>query len=380
MSATRQQPVRVDAPLTPLAKKLLARIRQSGPISVADYMAACLGDPEHGYYRTREPFGRGGDFVTAPEISQMFGELLGLWAATVWEAMGSPAPFVLAELGPGRGTLMADFLRAGRVRPGFLAAARPHLVETSPRLRAIQRDALAASGLAVAWHDEIGTLPAGPMILVANELFDALPARQFVRADAGWAERMVGIDAGGALAFGLRPVANAPDGHVGAPVGTVAEFSAPAVTLLTAIAERLAREGGAALVVDYGHAGPAGGDTLQALHRRAFDDPLAHPGEADITMHVDFAALAAAAAAAGAAAHGPAGQGNFLRALGLEARAAVLSAGKDAATREAIAAAVRRLAGPDGMGVLFKAMAVATPGLPVPGFDSTPATRDPARR
>ncbi len=166
--------------MTPLAEKLAARIRANGPITVADYMAACLGDPEFGYYLAREPFGRGGDFVTAPEVSQMFGELIGAWAVLAWQAMGAPAAFVLAELGPGRGTLMADLIRAARVRPAFGAAARLHLVETSPRLRDIQRQTLAAAGVEATWHERIDDLPPGPLIVVANEFFDALPIRQFV--------------------------------------------------------------------------------------------------------------------------------------------------------------------------------------------------------
>jgi NADH dehydrogenase [ubiquinone] 1 alpha subcomplex assembly factor 7 len=196
--------------VTALGERLAAAMRTGGPMTVADYMAACLGDPADGYYMRREPFGRAGDFVTAPEVSQMFGELIGLFAVATWEAMGRPARFVLAELGPGRGTLMADLLRAAKLRPAFLAAAEVHLVETSPRLKALQTEALASSGAAVTWHGRVDDLPAGPLIVVANEFFDALPIRQFVKAEGGWAERMVGLDADGRLAFGLRAVEALP--------------------------------------------------------------------------------------------------------------------------------------------------------------------------
>ncbi len=348
---------------TPLAEKLRQRIRLAGPISVADYMAACLGDPEHGYYLHRDPLGRGGDFITAPEISQMFGELIGLWCVATWEAMGSPPQVVLAEFGPGRGTLMADALRAARVRPAFTAAASIHLVETSPALRERQRRALA--GHAVTWHADTTTLPPGPLLAIANEFFDALPIHQFVRSDNGWAERVIGLGPEGNLAFGLRPASLRQD----APVGAVLEICPAATALVETLAQRLAASGGAVLALDYGHVEPGFGDTLQAVRAHRFDDPLAHPGEADLTAHVDFTALAEAAQAGGAAVPKALTQGEFLQRLGLAERAAVLARGKDEATRRAIEAAVQRLAGDDGMGRLFKAFAVAEPGLPLPAFD-----------
>ncbi len=359
---------------TLLAEKLARRIRVDGPMTVADFMAACLGDPEHGYYLNREPFGRAGDFITAPEISQMFGELIGLWAVAVWEAMGSPTHLVLAELGPGRGTLMADALRAARVRPAFLAAAQIHLVETSPRLREAQAAMLTATATAPQWHAGIDDLPPGPAIILANEFFDALPIRQFVSTGRGWAERMVGLDGDGRLAFGLRPGATPPALPVGdPPPGAVVADSPAADATIAVLAARLVAQGGAALAIDYGYAGPTFGDTLQAVRRHRFDDPLAHPGEADLTAHVDFAALARTAAIAGAAVHGPIGQGAFLAALGIAERARRLAAGKDAATRSEVAAALHRLTHVDAMGELFKAMAVAAPGLSLPAFDSVPA-------
>ncbi|MBB5752012.1 class I SAM-dependent methyltransferase [Prosthecomicrobium pneumaticum] len=346
-----------EAP-TPLARRLALRIAADGPITVAAYMEACLGDPEHGYYARREPFGTAGDFVTAPEISQMFGELIGLWAIERWRAIGRPEAFVLAELGPGRGTLMADLLRAARIEPGFLAAARIVLVETSARLRAIQSATLA--GHAVLWRDEVAALPGGPLIAVANEFFDALPIRQFERTEAGIAERMVGLR-DGALVFGLRPGARLDASRearlAAAPAGSVLEIAPAGERLAALLGARIARSGGALLAIDYGHGGGFG-DTLQALRRHAYDPPLAHPGEADLTAHVDFAALAAAAAGAGGRPEQLETQGGFLLRHGLLERAGRLGAGKDGAIQEAIRAAVERLAGPRAMGELFKVLAV----------------------
>ncbi len=389
--------------VTPLGEKLAALIAANGPMTVAEYMAACLGDPEHGYYMRREPFGRGGDFITAPEISQIFGELIGAWAAATWEAMGRPSPFILAELGPGRGTLTADLIRAARVRPEFGAAVNLHLVESSPRLRTAQGETLARAGLAATWHDRIESPPAGPLILVANEFFDALPIRQFVRTEAGWAERMVGVDADGRLAFGLRASEQLPTSFrrkpesiaggptwpaVGdkrhglrwtpasagvtersAPEGEILETSPAAAAIMSEVASRIAKDGGAALIIDYGYASPAFGDTLQAVRHHRYDDPLAAPGEADLTAHVDFAALARAASEAGARPRPVTTQGELLARLGIAARAERLSRDKDAATRAAIASAAARLTAPEAMGELFKVLAVSKPDLALPAFD-----------
>ena len=354
--------------MTPLAEKLAALIRAAGPLTVADYMAMCLADPEYGYYMRREPFGRTGDFITAPEISQIFGELIGLWAVAVWEMMGEPRPFVLAELGPGRGTLMADMLRTALIKPDFLRAADVHLVEMSPRLREIQKQTLSASGLAVHWHGSVADLPPGPAIVVANEFFDALPIRQFQWTQMRWTERMVGLSDAGALAFGLVPVEQRPAG-VALPDGAIIEASPAGKAVITTLAERFTRYGGAALIVDYGAAQPGTGSTLQAVRSHKYDDPLAAPGEADVTAHVDFAALARAAVAAGAEARTLMGQGEFLIRLGLVDRANVLGRGKDKKTRDSIAASIERLAAPKAMGTLFKVLAISAPKLKLPLFD-----------
>ncbi|MCC6737063.1 MAG: SAM-dependent methyltransferase [Bauldia sp.] len=334
-------------------------------------MAACLGDPDHGYYTTREPFGQGGDFITSPEISQVFGELIGLWAVATWEAMGAPSRFTLAELGPGRGTLMADALRAARIRPGFLAAATVALVEISPRLRVEQAEAIAPLGIEPVWHDRVDDLPDGPLIVVANEFLDALPVRQLVRTEGGWAERMVGRNEKGELAFGLRPTDSpgAGDAADALPVGTVMEVRPAATAIASALGARIAARGGAALFIDYGYAEPGAGDTLQALYRQLYDGALNHPGEADLTAHVDFAAIARAAAAAGAEAHPILTQGEFLGRLGIADRVRALAMGKPPAEQQAIGVAAHRLVHPDAMGSLFKVLAVGAPGLALPGFE-----------
>jgi NADH dehydrogenase [ubiquinone] 1 alpha subcomplex assembly factor 7 len=362
--------------MTPLEAEIRRRIAIDGPMSVAAFMALCLGHPVHGYYTTRDPFGRGGDFVTAPEVSQMFGELIGLWAAALWRAMGAPPRLVLAELGPGRGTLMADALRAARSVPGFRAALRIHLVETSPVLRRLQQERLAECERPIAWHRDAAGLPDGPLIVIANEFFDALPVHQTVKAAGGWHERMIGIGPDGALAFALHPDpipgfdAIVPDGLAGAPIGSLYEWRSGEV--VAELARRVVG-GGAALAIDYGHFDSAAGETLQAVGRHAFADQLATPGEVDLTAHVDFAAFARAAAHAGARVHGPIRQGEFLRRLGIEARAAALRTAATPAQAADVDAALARLtgAGRGAMGELFKVIAVADPNLGVvPGFDS----------
>jgi SAM-dependent MidA family methyltransferase len=347
-----------------LLDRLTAEIAAGGPISVARYMSACLHDPDFGYYATRPALGLGGDFITAPLVSQMFGELLGVWAASAWELMGRPQPFRLVEMGPGDGTLMSDILRAVRHAPGFLEAADLWLVDVSEPLKALQRKRL---GEAPQWAARLADIPGdAPIILVANELLDCLPARQFVRTAAGWAEQVVGLDRHGALTFGL---ANTPAGSLlpDAAVGQVYEQSAAQAALGAEIGHRIARDGGAALLIDYGRATPGFGDTLQALQRHEKVDPLARPGEADLTIHVDFPAVMDAARAEGAEA-AILTQTNLLARLGIGERAeALVRARPDRSAT--IGRQLHRLIGGDEMGELFKACAIFQPGQPPPAFE-----------
>lgn len=353
--------------MTALAQLLRARIAQGGPISIADYMADCLMHPVHGYYVRRDPFGAAGDFITAPEISQMFGELIGLCLAQVWLDQGAPSPVTLAELGPGRGTLMADILRASALVPGFHAALQVHLVETSPTLRAAQASRIPNA----IWHDDVHGLPDQPLLLVANEFFDALPIRQFIRAGRLWRERMVGLDpASGDLRLGLSdgaPLA-ALAGRLGdTKDGDLVEIC-PALPAITAtIAAKIAQFGGAALVIDYGD-WQSLGDTWQALAAHAPCDPLADPGGADLTAHVDFAAIAAHCAPARHSR--PTAQGVFLDRLGIGARAQKLAGALTGAALASHMAAYHRLTDPAQMGQLFKVMAIyPATAAPPPGLD-----------
>jgi NADH dehydrogenase [ubiquinone] 1 alpha subcomplex assembly factor 7 len=344
--------------VTDLAHTLAQRIREHGPISVADYMAAASAH----YYGRRDPFGVRGDFVTAPEVSQMFGELLGLWCVAVWEAIGAPARFILAELGPGRGTLMRDALRAARGVPQFLTAAELHLVETSPIMR--RRQGAALLDHRPQWHSRPEDLPAGPMLLIANEFFDVLPVRQFVRGVKGWQERHVGLS-DDRFAFMLDEAVC--EWLPAAPEGSVREVSPAALAYADWLGRRVVEQEGAALLIDYGYNTHACGDTLQAVRAHRRHPVLSDPGEADLTAHVDFAAIADAASNAGARIHGPLEQGAFLRALGIDMRAERLMAAapSHAAT---VAAGLRRLTAPDAMGSLFKALAIAHPRLQLPAF------------
>jgi len=343
---------------------LKRRIAESGPVTVAEFMRLALSEPGIGYYATRDPLGAAGDFITAPEISQMFGELIGLWCVDLWERLGSPDPFLLAELGPGRGTLMADAPRAARVQPAFLRALRLNLVEISRPLRAQQAQRLSA--FAPTWHDDVATLPAGPMILIGNEFLDALPIHQFQMTENGWRERAVGL-AGDGLEWTMLPpgpeLSLLRPEHRNAKPGDIAEICPAALSLAEALAGRFARDPGAALFLDYGPARSALGDSLQALRGHRAADPLLDAGQADLTAHVDFAALADAARKNGAGAFGPVGHGPFLQALGIERRAAMLAAKAGPEDRAAIAAALHRLIAPAQMGSLFKALAIAAPQL-----------------
>ncbi len=334
-----------------LSDILITQIRNEGPMRMSEYMAACLLHPTHGYYTTRPPFGTKGDFVTAPEISQMFGEMIGLSLAQAWLDQGAPAPFTLAELGPGRGTLMADILRATARVPGFHAAAQITLYEASGALRTEQASTLA--GQDPQWIERIEDLPEQPVFLIANEFFDALPIRQFVRDGDGWRERQVGLE-NGALAFGLGPAQPQPAlAHrlEDTRDGDMIEDSAGLAPVLSVVADRITTHGGAALVVDYGDWRSLG-DTLQAVRDHRATDPLDTPGAADLTTHVDFEALITACAPCTHSRVTP--QGVFLERLGITARAQTLAAKLRGEALESHIAAHRRLTHPQEMGNLFK--------------------------
>jgi NADH dehydrogenase [ubiquinone] 1 alpha subcomplex assembly factor 7 len=349
-----------------LLDHLKCRIAAEGPLGLDAYMEEVLAHPEHGYYRTGDPLGRAGDFITAPEISQMFGELIGLWAATVWLAMGRPVPHKLVELGPGRGTLMADAVRVAAAADGFADAIEIHLVETSPVLMQRQKRNLSTLTQPVHWHERFSDVPNGPLVVIANEFLDALPIRQFQRTVTGWCERRVGV-CDGALAWECVATSKAPS--LAAAPGEIVEVSPIRDAAVREIAARVARDGGAALLIDYGHARTAAGDTLQAIKGHKFHDVLDSPGEADVTSHVDFQAVAEAARGAGALVHGPVGQGTFLKALGIETRTQRLAVDKSRGEAAAIRAAFRRLTGPTEMGELFKVVAITARGFPTPeGF------------
>jgi NADH dehydrogenase [ubiquinone] 1 alpha subcomplex assembly factor 7 len=360
--------------MTPLGRRISALIASQGPMSIAQFMTLALHDPQNGYYATRDPLGAEGDFITAPEISQMFGELIGLWLAQAWHEQGKPARPRLVELGPGRGTLLRDALRAMKLMPEFRDQLDVVLVEMSPALRHMQETVLKDCGVKLRWVESFGSIAADrPLFLVANEFFDALPIRQYVRTARGWCERMVTADADGALGFALSPVAagGIPADRDSAPMGGVYEASTAGEALAETIAHVIAACGGAALIVDYGYEEPAGfGETLQAVASHNFAGVLDRPGESDLSAHVDFNALAEAAARGGADAWGAVEQGDLLRALGIEERALRLAHG-DGGMRNVLNAQVERLTYADQgrMGALFKALAVVPKGAPTPpGF------------
>jgi SAM-dependent MidA family methyltransferase len=361
--------------LADLREKIVRLIEASGPLSIADYMVQCLYDPEQGYYTTREPFGVSGDFTTAPEISQMFGELIAVWLISAWHILGRPQPVTFAEIGPGRGTLMKDMLRAlDRLDPGLAGNARIALIETSPRLVVVQKATLAQHAQRIEWHTSIDTLAQTSLMIVGNELFDALPIRQYVKIGPHWQERAVGLDNGGELTFvagagTLDPALLPPDAAL-ATDGAIAEVSPASTALMEAIGVRIARHGGVGLFIDYGHLEPAIGDTLQAVSRHTYADPLAEPGKADLTAHVDFFALAQSAKLFGLDTRTMT-QGSFLRGTGLIERAGQLGAKADLAMRRRLQEEVDRLAGSDGMGTLFKVLAVMPRGTVPPPFSSS---------
>lgn len=355
---------------TALGEKIKAIIRTNGPISVTDFFSLCLADPEHGYYQTREPFGREGDFVTAPEISQLFGEMIGIFMVHAWQRHGMPANPRLIEVGPGRGTMMSDILRVvSKLAPTLYQALGVHLVETSVRLQAIQKETLAPHAGHVNWHQSFDTVPAGFTLLAANELFDAIPVRQFIKTPGGFRERMITLDLKGDLAFGVGPAgldrALLPVDPAVVPDGTVFEISPARQAVMMTLCERLKNSGGTAIIIDYGSMVTGFGDTLQAVKDHDYDPALAHPGEADLTSHVDFQHLAEVAKANGLSINGCVRQGDFLYGLGLQQRVNALSEGKDPQLASLIQAAASRLAddGEGKMGELFKVLVVSSPAV-----------------
>ncbi len=359
---------------SPLLDHIRRQIRATGPLTVSEFMSLALYDPQFGYYRRTRAIGKDGDFVTAPEISQMFGELIGVWCYQCWLQLGSPSPFNLIELGPGRGTLMADILRTTRRWEEFSGAAQIQLVEVNAALKDQQETLL--TGHKICWYEDVTMLPEGPFVLIANEFFDCLPVRQFVKSLSGWRERLVGMDQTDTLTFALsEPIPSAhellPASAMHADDGAFFEVNPTATSLCTEIARRAGRDQGAALIIDYGYTENTGGETLQALKDHKYADPLTNPGSADLTAHVNFGALARAAALESTQVTGPVGQGQFLVTLGIDARAERLSAHATPEQAEAIRAALHRLTSNEQMGNLFKVLAITSRDFgPVAGFHS----------
>jgi NADH dehydrogenase [ubiquinone] 1 alpha subcomplex assembly factor 7 len=361
---------------SPLEHEIRRLIAVAGPMPIAEYMRLALTHPQHGYYLTRDPIGAAGDFITAPEISQMFGELIGLWMASVWRQMGAPENVRVIELGPGRGSLMIDALRAAKVVEDFHAAIVLHLVEISPKLQELQLRRLEGLEVPLLWHTALADVPGGPSIIIANEFIDALPINQAVKQADGWHERVVEIapDDNLVLRTAAEPLphfeATLPRGLRQSPEGSIYEWRSDAIALEIG---RRVRGDGAALIIDYGHASRGLGETLQAVAGHSFSDPLRGPGRSDLTAHVDFMALAQSAEIIGGRVHGPVAQRDFLHRLGIDKRATALKAGVSREKAAQIDQALSRLtaAGPKGMGELFKALAIAAPKLgPLPGFET----------
>jgi len=356
--------------VTPLEKVIRQRITHDGPMPLAEYMVLCLTHPQHGYYTTGHPVGgrgsaqhQSGDFITAPEVSQMFGELIGVWCMEVWQALGSPEQFNLVEIGPGRGTLMRDLMRISGALPGFKEAADIYLVEVSPTLREQQGLALSSVG-DINWIRDIDDLPEQPSIVIANELLDALPFRQWCKHGEDWLERAVGI-VDDKLSFVLRPnrleLRDLPTDHATKPEGTIFETAPTREAFVARIADLLSRINGAALFIDYGHLQTGYGDTFQAVRNHAPANPFSDPGLTDLTSHVDFEPLGAVAIGNGCVVQQPVSQGQFLLSLGLLERAGNLGANKAADMQTTLQQAVERLAAPQGMGELFKVLVFGAP-------------------
>lgn len=362
-----------DTRVQTLLTHLRTLIAAEGPITVAHYMAACLFDPQHGYYSRYVRLGARGDFVTAPEVSQMFGELLGLMCVQIWQQMGAPETVHLIEMGPGRGVLMADLLRAAGVQPAFLEAVHVHLVEMSTPLRKEQAQHLKAVNARIQWADSLRDVPMGPSIIIGNEFLDCLPIRQFVRTAMGWRERLVGLDETGELIFVLSEQRVMSDSVIparlrDAPEGSLVEICPQMGSVIDSVAKRLKAYPGAAVFVDYGPSQSEVGDTLQAIVSQQKTDPLSYPGFSDITARVDFESVITHAVEAGLYAHGPVPQGRFLKGLGLDIRASnLIRTNPDKAAD--IAAAKARLCDGDQMGHLFKVLGLSSQGIPtLPGL------------
>ena len=347
--------------MTPLGKILAEIIAAEGPMPLDRYMGLCLGHPTHGYYMKKDPFGAQGDFITAPETSQMFGELIGVWLTTMWDAIGKPSKFNLVELGPGRGTLMVDILRASKVLPGFREAAQIHLVEMSHVLTKLQIDSL---GNGPNWHEALETIPEGPMLLIANEFFDAIPISQLEKRDGKWLERCVGLEGLCLVPIGFDPAVGKD--------GDIMEYSFQRQEIGVGIGRRLKDCPGAAMIIDYGHLLNPSGDTLQAMRNHQYVPITDMPGESDITSHVNFERMAYALGLCGAKVHPAMTQRDFLLAMGLEQRAAILSSKADQKSQEILARSVARLVGEQEMGHLFKVMVGTSPGLATPYPFGTP--------
>jgi NADH dehydrogenase [ubiquinone] 1 alpha subcomplex assembly factor 7 len=356
-----------------LTAQLARRIAAGGPITVADYMAAALSDPDYGYYRRNDPLGAEGDFTTAPEISQLFGELIGAWLIDCWHRMGRPNPINLVELGPGRGTLMADVLRIGCALPDWMAAICLHLVEINPHLRELQAARLSAFN--PQWRDTLSDVPDGPILLVANEFLDAMPIRQLVLSGGAWRERLIGWSAEAGFHFVLSQTPSplgilVPAELSSGPQGAVFELSPAAIGLTADIARRIVKWGGAALLIDYGRSRSDIGESLQALRKHRMVAALENPGEADLTAHVDFGAVSRVAAEGGATILGPTTQEGFLRKIGIVERAERLKSHATPNQATAIDTALHRLIDPSAMGTLFKVLGLASPGLAPAGFSA----------
>lgn len=355
----------------PLIDRIRRQITLDGPLTISDYMTICLSDPQAGYYTTATPFGREGDFITAPDVSQMFGELIGIWCVAMWRNIGAPKRFALVEMGPGRGTLMADILRTAALDDGFVKAVDVRLLEISGRLRQQQKQVLKAHEGRIGWIDDLAALGKVPTIFIGNEFLDALPFRQYVKMGANWHERMVGLQEG-KLAYlagaGLFPLSHLPSDHAAQPEGAIFEVAPAREVIVIKTGDHIRQFGGAGLLIDYGHLTSGFGDTFQAVTRHQFGDVLEKPGEVDLTSHVDFAALGRAVLPIDGVKSAATSQAGFLLAMGLLERAGLLGSGKGERQQEALRSEVERLAGPNEMGELFKVMMLAPYGVDVVGF------------